>query len=54
MQPYSEWEEEAEASVEKRPQRRDYELTPEGLGLLHKARERVRGLALGLGIGYVT
>lgn len=42
----SEWEEEAEASAEKRPQRRNYELTPEGVSLLQKARERFRGLAL--------
>ncbi len=42
----SEWEEEAKASAEKRPQRRNYELTPEGVALLKKARERFRGLVL--------
>ena len=42
----SEWEEEALATEEKRPKRRYYELTPEGVALLQQARERFRGLAL--------
>ena len=43
---HSEWEAEMLATEEKRPQRRYYELTPEGVALLQRARERFRGLVL--------
>jgi DNA-binding PadR family transcriptional regulator len=42
----SEWETEDMAAEGKRPQRRYYELTADGVVLLQSARERFRGLTL--------
>jgi DNA-binding PadR family transcriptional regulator len=45
----SEWEAEAEATAEKRPQRRYYQLTEAGLALLRDARDRFPGLRWSVG-----
>ncbi len=45
----SEWEDESKATADKRPQRRYYELTPMGEGLLRDARDRFPGLRGSLG-----
>ena len=42
----SEWEEEKAAHAQRRPPRRLYELTPEGVALLEKARSRFRGFSV--------
>ncbi len=45
----SEWDDEAEATAQKRPQRRYYELTGQGQALLHDARDRFPGLRWSVG-----